>query len=153
VSRGRDRSGTGSIDAARRRQTRRTAAARVLRAQKERLRAAERKHTRVFLSSTIKLARRYARSTGSNVRVERDGGGRGWRSHFSWTQAVVELPPTRIVIQFNVAGKSGSGGSSAIHVRLGRRLVSPCPLDLLQSGDRGQFTKWLEEALRMASER
>ena len=44
-------------------------------------------------------------------------------------------------------------GYYEIRVYAGRKLVRPCPADLLQSGNRRLFAAWLGETLGLAAER
>ena len=70
-----------------------------------------------------------------------------------WTEAVVQLVPAEISIRFSLAEKRGSGSSNGIRVYAGRRLVRPCPADVLQSGDGRAFVAWLREILSAATQR
>jgi hypothetical protein len=94
-----------------------------------------------------------ARDSGSTVEVERTDAETGRTSRLRWTRAVVLLSPLGVSVQFSVPEKGSSSTSSSIHVRTGRELVRPCPAELLRSGDRRAFRKWLENNLRVALKR
>jgi len=152
MSRGPDGSRTRDIASARRRGSRRTAAARARQEQRRRLRTVERKHTKGFLRLATRVARRSAKNSGWKVEVERVDGSTGRRTLVRWTEAVVQLVPAEISIRFSLAGKRGSGSSNAIRVYAGRRLVRPCPADVLQSGDGRAFVVWLRDVLSAAAQ-
>ncbi len=153
MSRGPDGGRTRDIASARRRGSRRAAAGHAQREKRRRLRGIERKHTRRFLWVAVRVARRSARGFGWKVQVERMGGATGPRGLLNWTEAVVQLAPVDVSVRFNLTDKRGSGSSSAIRVYAGRKLVRPCPADLLQSGNRRLFAAWLGETLGLAAER
>ena len=153
MSRGPGGGRTRDIASARRKGSRRAAAAHVRQEQRRRLRAIERKHTRRFLSVAAKVAKRTAKGFGGQVQVEWLGGGTGPRRLVHWTEAVVQLAPMDISVRFTLADKRGSGSSNAIRVYAGQKLVRPCPAELLQSGDRRAFAAWLRETLGLAVER
>ncbi len=153
MSRGPDGGRTGDIGSARRRGNRRAAAALARQEQRRRLRATERKHTRRFLWVAARVARRSARRFGCKAQVERLGGAAGPRGLVSWTEAVIRFAPVDVSVRFNLADKRGSGSSNAIRVYAGRKLVRPCPAELLQSGDRRAFAAWLGETLGLAVQR
>jgi hypothetical protein len=144
---------TKDINSARRRGSRRAAEARARREQRRRERAAERKHLRGLLKPAVRAARTKAREHGWEVRLERTKVSKGRWGRPSWTEAVIELPPSDVSIKFSVAGQKGSGSSNSIRVYAGRKLIRPCPSELLRSGDRRAFVAWLGEALTLAAER
>jgi hypothetical protein len=153
MSRGPDGGRTEDIGSARRRGSRRAAAAHARQEQRRRLRAIERKHTRRFLRLAARVAKRSSGKFGWKVQVERTGGG-GWPwGLVRWTEAVVQLVPMEVSVRFSLADKRGSSSSNAIRVYAGRRLVRPCPAQLLQSGDRRAFAAWLGETLVVAAKR
>ena len=152
MSRGPDGSRTRDITSARRRGSRRAAAAHVQREKRRRLRATERKHVRSFLRLAARVARRSARDSGWKVQVERRDGGTGRRALVRWTEAVIQLVPAEISVRFSLGDKRGSGSFSTIRVYAGRKLVRPCSAEVLQSGDRRAFTAWLEESLGRAAD-
>lgn len=153
MSRGYDGGRTGDISSARRKGSRRAAAARVQREQRRRLRMIERKHTRRFLRLAGRVAKGRARNSGWKVEIERTDGATGRGAFVRWTEAVVQLVPVEISVRFSLADKRASGSSSTIRVYAGRKLVRPCPVELLQSGDRQGFAAWLDESLGVAAER
>ncbi len=144
---------TADIASARRKGSRRAAEARVRQEQRKRLRAGERKHARRFLRVAARVARRRVRDFGGRVRIERLGGATGLRGLLRWKEAVVQLAPVDVSVRFTLADKRGSGSSNAIRVYAGRKLVRPCPEELLQSGGRRAFAAWLDDALGMAVDR
>jgi hypothetical protein len=153
MSRGPDGDRTRDIASARRRGSRRAAAARVRQEQRRRLRVIERKHASGFLSVAVKVARRSARDFGWKVHVERMEGARGRWGLPRWSVAVVQLVPSEISVRFALADNRGSNSSNAIGVYAGRKLVRPCPAQLLESGDRRAFAAWLGETLIVAAQR
>jgi hypothetical protein len=155
MGRGRDPGGSRNIDSLRRRQARRADAARTQKVHREKQRTATRKHTRSFFSPGLSVAKRQARKLGSEVRVEQTGGGGGLLGRGRWTEAAIEIvsPSMSISVCFSAGDDEGSGGNSAIDVRIDGRRVSNCPPEVLQSGDRRGFVAWLEETLRSAAER
>ncbi len=153
MSRGPDGARTGDMGSARRRGSRRAAAAHARQEQRRRLRAIERKHARRFLWFATRVAKRSARKFGWKVQVERTGGTEGRWGRVRWTEAVVQLVPVKISIRFSLADKRGSSSSGAIGVYAGRKLVRPCPAQLLQSGKRRAFAAWLGETIVLAAKR
>lgn len=85
--------------------------------------------------------------------MERTGGGGGWRGRARWAEAIVELVGPGVSLFLSPGDRSGSGGTSTIDVRIGRRRVSVCPPEIIQSGDRRAFVEWLDDALSAAAER
>ncbi len=153
MSRGPDGGRTGDMGSARRRGSRRAAATHARQEQRRRLRALERRHTRRFLWLAARVAKRSARKFGWKVQVERTGAAGGPWGLVRWTEAVVQLVPVEVSVRFSLADKRGSSSSNAIRVYAGRKLVRPCPAQLLQSGDRRAFAAWLGETLMVAVER
>lgn len=106
-----------------------------------------------LLRVAVGVARQSARDFGGRVKIERSGAEKGVLGLTQWTEAAVRLEPADVSVLFTLAARRGSGSSNSIQVRVGRRLVRPCPEELLQSGDRRSFAEWLRQVLELAIER